>query len=99
MGTFYRRGDSLTSSQQARQALASNRERAKIRDEYGRNAAGQRLLLARRLVAAGVRFVSLTYGGWDFHVNIKDGSTGQVPAFDQGFATLIRDLDRTGLLD
>ena len=50
------------------------------------------------LVAAGVRFVSLTYGGWDFHVNVKDGMASQLPAFDQGFAALIRDLDRTGLL-
>ena len=44
---------------------------AKLRDEYGRNAAGQRMLLARRLVEAGVRFVSLTYGGWDMHGSIK----------------------------
>src|SRR5207249_1353219 len=71
----------------------------KIRDEYGRNEAGQRMLLARRLVAAGVRFVSLTYGGWDMHNQIKGGMQGQMPAFDQGFATLIRDLERTGLLD
>ena len=57
------------------------------------------MLLARRLVAAGVRFVSLTYGGWDMHSGIKGGMAGQLPAFDQGFATLIRDLDRTGLLE
>ena len=57
------------------------------------------MLLARRLVAAGVRFVSLTYGGWDMHNQIKGGMQGQMPAFDQGFATLIRDLERTGLLD
>ena len=99
MDTFYQRAYSLISSEKAREAFDINKEPAKLRDEYGRNAAGQRLLLARRLVAAGVRFVSLTYGGWDFHVNIKDGSRSQVPAFDQGFATLIRDLDRSGLLD
>ena len=57
------------------------------------------MLLARRLVAAGVRFVSLTYGGWDMHTGIKGGMQGQLPAFDQGFATLVRDLDRSGLLD
>src|SRR5207302_605210 len=66
---------------------------------YGRNAAGQRMLMARRLVASGVRFVSLTYGGWDMHTTIKAGMAGQLPEFDKAFATLIRDLDRTGLLD
>ena len=55
--------------------------------------------MARRLVAAGVRFVTLTYGGWDMHVNITAGMRGSMPAFDQAFAALIRDLDRTGLLN
>jgi Protein of unknown function (DUF1501) len=99
MDTFYQRAYGLISSQKAREAFNINAEPAKLRDEYGRHAAGQRMLLARRLVAAGVRFVSLTYGGWDFHVNIKDNTRSQLPAFDQGFAALIRDLDRSGLLD
>src|SRR5262249_11529790 len=99
MDTFYQRAYGLISSQKAREAFNINAEPAPLRDEYGRNAAGQRLLLARRLVAAGVRFVSLTYGSWDLHVNIKDGTRSQLPAFDQAFAALIRDLDRTGLLN
>jgi Protein of unknown function (DUF1501) len=99
MDTFYQRAYSLISSQKAREAFNINAEPAKIRDEYGRNEAGQRLLLARRLVAAGVRLVSLTYGGWDMHNQIRAGILGQMPAFDQAFATLVRDLDRTGLLD
>jgi uncharacterized protein (DUF1501 family) len=45
-----------------------------------------------------VRFVSLTYGGWDMHTTIKGGMAGQLPTFDQAYAALIRDLDRTGLL-
>jgi len=98
MDTFYQRAYSLISSQKAREAFNINAEPAAIRDEYGRNAAGQRMLLARRLVAAGVRFVSLTYGGWDMHSSVKGGMAGQLPAFDQGFATLVRDLDRTGFL-
>ena len=65
----------------------------------GRNAAGQRLLLARRLVEAGVRFVTLTYGGWDMHNNIRNAMRGQMPPFDQAFARLIRDLETRGLLD
>jgi hypothetical protein len=99
MDTFYQRAYSLISSDKAREAFNINAEPAPIRDEYGRHAAGQRMLLARRLVAAGVRFVSLTYGGWDMHSNIKGGMGGQLPQFDQGFAALVRDLDRTGLLN
>jgi uncharacterized protein (DUF1501 family) len=99
MDTFYQRAYSLISSQKAREAFNINAEPAAIRDEYGRHAAGQRMLLARRLVAAGVRFVSLTYGGWDLHSGIRGGTLAQLPQFDQAFATLIRDLDRRGLLD
>jgi uncharacterized protein (DUF1501 family) len=99
MDTFYQRAYSLISSQKAREAFNINAEAPALRDEYGRNAAGQRMLLARRLVTAGVRFVSLTYGGWDMHGGIKGGMAGQLPVFDQAFATLIRDLDRTGQLD
>ena len=62
----------------------STPSRPPLRDEYGRNAAGQRMLLARRLVAAGVRFVSLTYGGWDMHGGIKGGMPGQLPAVRPG---------------
>ncbi len=99
MDTFYQRAYSLIASPKAREAFNIGAEPAAIRDEYGRNAAGQRMLMARRLVAAGVRFVSLQYGGWDMHAGIAPGMRGQMPAFDQAFATLIRDLDRTGLLD
>jgi hypothetical protein len=99
MDTFYQRAYSLISSAAAREAFNINAEKPQLRDEYGRNPAGQRMLLARRLVTAGVRFVSLTYGGWDMHVNIKAGTQGQLPVFDQAFATLIRDLDRNGQLD
>jgi hypothetical protein len=98
LDTFYDRAYSLISSQQAREAFDMAKEPDAIKDEYGRNQAGMRMLLARRLVEAGVRFVTLTYGGWDMHDNIQTGIKNQVPALDQGFATLIRDLDRRGLL-
>ena len=97
--SFYQRAYSMISSQQAREAFDIEKEEAKVRDEYGRNTAGARMLLARRLVEAGARFVTLTYGGWDMHNNINGSIRSQVPALDQGFATLIRDLDRRGLLD
>ena len=98
LDTFYDRAYSMISSQQAREAFDMAKEPDAIKDEYGRNQAGMRMLLARRLVEAGVRFVTLTYGGWDMHDNIQTGIKNQVPALDQGFATLIRDLDRRGLL-
>ena len=98
MNTFYERPYSLISSPAAREAFNIDAETPAIRDEYGRNTAGQRLLMSRRLVAAGVRFVSLTYGGWDMHNQITAGMRGQMPALDQGLSALIRDLDRNGLL-
>jgi len=99
MDTFYQRAYSMISSPAAREAFNINAEEPKLRDEYGRNAAGQRMLMARRLVGAGVRFITLSYGGWDFHTGIKGAMAGQLPVFDQAFAALIRDLERTGLLD
>ena len=99
MDTFYQRAYGLISSQKAREAFDINKEDAKLRDEYGRNQAGQRLLMARRLVEAGVRFVSVVYGGWDHHDNVKKGFETQAPPLDQAFARLIRDLEERGLLD
>lgn len=99
MDSFYQRAYSMISSPKAREAFDIEKEDPKLRDEYGRNTAGARMLLARRLVEAGTRYVTLTYGGWDMHSNIAGGIKSQVPALDQGFATLIRDLDRRGLLD
>jgi hypothetical protein len=97
--TFYDRAYSLINSQKAREAFDINKEDAATRDKYGRNTAGARMLLARRLVEAGTRFVTLTYGGWDMHNGIEAGIKTQVPALDQGFAALISDLDDRGLLD
>jgi hypothetical protein len=99
MDTFYDRAYSLISSKDAREAFNINAEPAAVRDEYGRNEAGQRMLMARRLVGAGVRFVALTYGGWDMHAQITSNMRRQLPVFDQAYAALIRDLERTGLLD
>jgi uncharacterized protein (DUF1501 family) len=99
MDTFYQRAYSLISSDKAREAFDINKEDAKLRDEYGRNEAGQRMLMARRLVEAGVRFVTLTYGGWDHHDNIAGNIGSLLPKFDQAYARLIMDLDQRGLLD
>jgi hypothetical protein len=99
MDAFYQRAYAMISSEKARAAFDLKAEPDKLRDAYGRHAAGQRLLLARRLVEAGVRMVSTVYGGWDHHDNIRGGVSGQMPAFDQALAALLRDLDQRGLLD
>lgn len=99
MDSFYESAYSLISSPEARDAFDLEKEDAKLRDEYGRNDAGARMLLARRLVEAGVRLVNLTYGGWDMHDNIVAGFQRTMPSFDQAFSRLITDLDERGLLD
>ena len=99
MDKFYSAAYDLISSKQAREAFELNAEPAKLRDEYGRNAAGQRFLLARRLVEAGTRMVSVNFGSWDHHSNIKGAFEKQAVEFDTAFARLIRDLDERGMLD
>jgi len=96
--TFYQRSYDLVASVQAREAFNIEAEPAALRDSYGRNTAGARMLMARRLVESGVRFVTLTYGGWDMHDNINNGIRNTVPQLDQAFAALITDLDQRGML-
>lgn len=96
--TFYERAYGMVGSPQAREAFDIEKEPAKLRDEYGRNQAGARMLMARRLVEAGARFVTLTYGGWDHHDNIDRAMRGQVPSLDQAYSRLIQDLEERGRL-
>ena len=99
MNTFYERAYDLIGTPAAREAFDLEKEDGKLRDRYGRNEAGQRLLMARRLVEAGVRLVTVTYGGWDMHAKIVDGFNRQMPPLDQALAMLIDDLSERGLLD
>ncbi|TLD72202.1 DUF1501 domain-containing protein [Phragmitibacter flavus] len=99
MDSFYQNAYGLISSKAAREAFNLEAEAGKLRDEYGRNQAGQRFLMARRLVEAGVRLVTVNYGGWDHHSNIKAGFASNAPQFDIAFARLIRDLEERGMLD
>ncbi len=96
--TFYKQAYDMVSSKASQEAFDLNKEDAKVRDAYGRNQAGARMLLSRRLVEAGARFITMTYGGWDMHDRIQTGITRNVPSFDQAFSTLITDLDQRGLL-
>ncbi|MES2475678.1 MAG: DUF1501 domain-containing protein [Verrucomicrobiota bacterium] len=99
MDAFYQHAYQLISSQKAREAFNLKAEPDALKDEYGRSAPGQRMLLARRLIEGGVRFVSLTAGGWDHHDNLKSGIQNELPPTDKAIAALIRDLDRRGMLD
>jgi hypothetical protein len=99
LDTFYQRAYSLIGSEKAREAFNIEKEPKGVRDTYGRNQAGARMLLARRLVESGVRFVTLTYGGWDHHDNIDRGFRSLAPSLDKAYAALINDLDQRGMLD
>ena len=96
---FSRKAAEMVLSPQAQAAFAIEREETKTRDDYGRSEFGQSVLLARRLVENGVRFVTINYGGWDHHGDIFKGLDNKLPEFDQGYSSLILDLDQRGLLD
>jgi uncharacterized protein (DUF1501 family) len=75
-------------------------EPAKVRDRYGRNYLGQSCLLARRLIEAGVQFVTVTDGGWDTHQNnFRSLKDRLLPRVDQGLSALLDDLEARGLLE
>lgn len=84
-----------------RSALDLEREPAAVRDRYGRNKIGQSLLLARRLIEAGVRFVSYNDFNqrWDTHSAIFNTYRDIVPPMEQAYAALVADLAERGLLD
>ena len=98
--SFYNRAYSLLSSSEARAAFDLSKEKDELRNNYGRDTFGQSLLLSRRLVETGVRFVTVTTGGWDNHSDIFNQlGNGMLPRFDQSFATFIADMSQRGLLE
>ncbi|MEC9093788.1 MAG: DUF1501 domain-containing protein, partial [Planctomycetota bacterium] len=96
---FYDQGFKLISSPEAQAAFDIEREEESVRNRFGRNAFGQRALLARRLVQAGVPFITLYEGGWDHHVDIFPALNKRLPAFESSIAALIADLEEQGMLD
>jgi len=94
----YEQGYDLMSSPAAQKAFDIHGEPDAVRDAYGRNPFGQRALLARRLVEAGVPFVTLNEGGWDHHEGLHDAYDKRMPPFEASIAALIEDLDHRGML-
>jgi hypothetical protein len=99
MDEFYQRAYAMISSPAAREAFDIDKEKAATKAKYGETEAGLRLLLARRLVEAGVRFVTVSYGGWDHHAAIEGAMKRQAPILDQALAGLVADLYDRGMLD
>lgn len=113
MDAYYQQAYTMISSQAVRDAFDLSQEDEATKARYGMgkflerghygkslgSEAGGRMLLARRLVEAGARFVSLTYEGWDDHTIIREQYEKKMPAFDNALSTLITDLDERGLLD
>jgi hypothetical protein len=97
---FYERAHALLTSPAARRAFDMAAEPQPLRDRYGRTTFGQSCLLARRLVEAGVRFVTVTDGGWDTHAdNFKALKERKLPVLDRAYSALLEDLDGRGLLE
>lgn len=101
---FRRRALSLVTSEKVRAALDIRKEPAAMRDRYGRHLFGQSTLLARRLVEAGTRFVTVAWDapdgyGWDSHVTSNDVRDHLIPGLDQTLSALLVDLEERGLLD
>jgi hypothetical protein len=99
----YQRAFGLMDSSGVRQALDLNRETDSLRNRYGRNHVGQGALLARRLVEAGTRFVTLNWPNrlaWDVHQDLEGQMTTHLcPTLDRALSTLLDDLHDRGLLE
>ncbi len=107
MDRYQKRAFNLLTSDATRRAFNIEVESSRLRERYGRHKYGQSLLLARRLVEAGVRLVTVYWGGrvnnpvphWDTHFNNNRRLKEELlPPFDQCFSAFLEDLDARGLL-
>ena len=95
----YQQALDLMNSKEAQAAFDIGKEPEKTRERYGRNSFGQRLLLSRRLVEAGVPFVTVYDGGWDHHTKLFETLKTRLPQWDNSVSALIEDLGQRGQLD
>lgn len=98
---FYHDAFEMVTNEKALRAFDIHKEDPKLREKYGRNDLGQSCLLARRLVEAGVTYVTVQAGGgWDTHGNnFAELKNRLLPQFDRGVAALVDDLYVRGLQD
>ncbi|MEQ8791320.1 MAG: DUF1501 domain-containing protein [Pirellulaceae bacterium] len=89
---FSQQAFDLVTGEAARKAFDIERETPALRDRYGRTSIGQRMLLARRLVEAGVPFVTVRMGDWDDHIDLPGRIRKRAPEYDAGLSALINDL-------
>jgi uncharacterized protein (DUF1501 family) len=100
MDKSYQKAFDILQSEKVRKAFDIESESANVRDLYGRHTFGQSCLLARRLIEAGTRCVSIYNGGWDTHENnFRELKNTLIPPWDQGLAGLLADLHDRGLLE
>ena len=97
---YYQAAFNMITAPETKQAFEITSEDEKLREGYGRNQFGQSCLLARRLIESGVRFVTVTDGGWDTHQNnFKSLKDTRIPPVDKALPQLLIDLEDRGLLD
>jgi hypothetical protein len=100
LDTFHQQALEILKSDKTRKALDLTAEKQAARDLYGNTPFGQGALAARRLVEAGVRFATVSFGGWDTHGQTFNAhKTRLAPTTDTVLSALIKDLDDRGLLD
>jgi hypothetical protein len=95
----YRAALNMITAPETKKAFDIDREDAGLRDRYGRTVFGQSCLLARRLIESGVRFVTVSDGGWDHHADLFNGLKNKLPPLDQAIPELLIDLEQRGLLE
>ncbi len=99
MDRFASEAFDFVSGPAARRAFDVGKEDPRLRAKYGRHNWGQSTLLARRLVEAGSTFVTVHFGGWDHHWDLKKGYETVLPIVDSAVSALFEDLSDRGLLD
>jgi hypothetical protein len=114
MDGFYSKAYELLTSADAQKAFSFEGETDETFELYGSEVTGrtrgpdgkyhpkglaEQLIIARRLVEAGTRFITINYGSWDCHVDVKRCCDDYMPPLDQAIYGLVTDLDRRGLLD
>jgi uncharacterized protein (DUF1501 family) len=100
LSVFQEKAFDLMTSSSTKAAFDIHQEKDELREEYGRTSLGQSCLMARRLVEAGVRCVTVDHTNWDTHNdNFSVLKKDLLPQLDQALAAMFRDLTDRGLLD